>query len=166
MKTPERSQKLFVALGVLIAGIFGAGLFVLTFISPIQGMKVYVLAPTNPPPRILAMASTNNSISTNGWTIRIPFEDATNKFVSETDIVQIKQAIPWNKTTLHLYFPQRIVVNSPTNAYAEFSRKHIVLHVYLEKRDDIWQVEHLFSTKWDLHRSPDLQERIAESLPR
>jgi hypothetical protein len=162
-------KKVIITLCALVVGIFGLALFILAFISPIQGMKVYVEVPTNAPAWVIAEATTNESmkqLATNTWSTTIPFESGTNRFVSENDIVQMKQAIPWNKTILHLYFPERIVVESQTRARAEFSRQHMGLRVHLEKTDAIWQVEYIRPYKWELAGPPNLQQRIAELLPR
>lgn len=161
-------KKLIIALCVLAVGILGLGLFVLTFVQPIQGMKVYVEAPTNAPAWVIAEASTNESmkeLATNSWTTQIPFADATNKFVSETDIFQIKQAIPWSKTILHFYVPEAVVVESPTSAYAEFWRQHLFLYVHLKKEGGSWNVSSISSGTADLIGPPNWKQRVAASLP-
>ncbi len=161
-------KKLVLALCISVIGIVGSALLVLTFTHMIQGMKVFVETPTNAPPFVLATAdsTTNILIPKNNWIVDIPFNEATNKFISETDIEQIKKAIPWHKMILHLYLPKEIVVETPTEAYAEFSRQHIGLRVRLVKRDNLWQVEDIRSFEWELAGPPNLHERIAESLPR
>lgn len=170
MRTLGINPKKFIpALCILVVGSFGLALLIVTFIYPIKDMKVYVIVPTNAPPWVFAAAATNGSMmsaTTNEWTTEIPFNDATNKFISETDITQIKRAIPWHKTILHVYLPKDIVVESPTRAYAEFSRQHIRLDVHLKKDDNSWHVDYVSSSKWELIGPPNLQERIAESLPR
>jgi hypothetical protein len=162
-------KKIIIALCAFIVGIFGLALLLVIFVYPIKGMKVYVVVPTNAPPWVLAAAATNKSImqaATNNWTTEIPFNDATNKFVSETDVAQMKQVIPWNKTILHLYLPQQIVVESSTEAIARFSRQHIFLSVRLVKKNKSWHVENISSSTADLIGPPNWRERLAESLPR
>jgi len=143
-------------------------LLVIKLTYPINDMKVYVEAPMDPPSWVLAAAATNDvwkSAATNKWVTQIPFAVATNKFVSETEIVDIKQVIPWHKTILHLYLPKEIVIKSATEAYAAFSRQHIDLHVNLKKREGIWQVEGTSSVKREMDRPLNFKERIAESIP-
>jgi hypothetical protein len=170
MKTLVLNPKKFIIiLFTLVIGIFGLSLLIITLVFPINDIRVYVEAPTNAPPWVLAAAATNAtwmSAATNKWITQIPFDDAINRFVSKTDIAQIKQVIPWNKTILHLYLPKEILVESPTRASAEFSRQHLSLKVYLIKEGESWHVDHVSSSKWELLGPPNLQQRIAELLPR
>jgi hypothetical protein len=145
-------KKLIIALGILFVGTFGLTVLIVTFRYPIKDMKVYVETPTNAPPWVLTAAATNNLImhaATNNWATQIPFDNATIKFVSETDIAQIKQAIPWQRTILHLYLPRGIVIESSTRAHAEFLRHHAFLIVSLEKKDGFWHADDISSSTWE-----------------
>jgi hypothetical protein len=164
-------KKVIISFCILVVGIIASAFFLLIFIRPIESMPVYVDQPTNAPPWVFAAAAKYNTtnqilISTNGWMTWVPFEDATNKFISETEIAQIKRAIPWNKTLLHLYLPDAVVIESPTNAHAEFRRQHIFLFVHLKKEDNSWHVKSIDSSTGELTGPPDWKQRIAASLPR
>jgi hypothetical protein len=135
-------------------------------IYPIRNVEVYVRIPTNAPAWIVSAAATNsNDFPTNGWFTSIPYNQATNKLVSESDILEIKGAIPWRKTVGHLCRPVGIVIESSTEARAEFSRCHIDLIVRLSKENQRWEVQDIQASKWCLTGPPDFWERIAEKLP-
>src|SRR5580765_5613214 len=110
-------KRIILLLCLLVVGIFGLVLLVMQTAYPIQSMKVFVETPTNAPAWAIAAAATNDSAKnlndlfpTNNWFTEVPYDQATNKFVSEADIAEIRQVIPWHKTVLRLYRPNHIVI--------------------------------------------------------
>jgi hypothetical protein len=157
--------KALLTLCISIFAIFGLALIILRSAYSIQNMKVFVTTPTNAPPWVTAVAATNHLIPTDNWVIDVPYTQATNKLVSEIDIAEMKEVIPWHKTVLRLYRPSYIVVESPTEAYAEFSRFHMVLRARLIKKNNKWNIDEIRSSKWELARPLTSRERAAEALP-
>lgn len=124
-----------------IAFVIGVLVLVLAFSggsASIQNMPVYVKVPTNPSPQLAAALGVNTN-----WFVSIPYAQAVNKLVNESELKKIKQAIPRFKTVGRLFSPRALVIDSPTEVSVEFWRRRTPIWMTMIKTGEIWQVEHL-----------------------
>jgi hypothetical protein len=126
-------------------------------------MPAYGIAVTNAPPAWTGAFGTNTTIR-----MVVPYGQVTNKPVSESEIEKVKVIVPTTRTTLRLYQPYRIVVESPTEMTFEFTRARRGVSIWLEKTNGVWSVQdiHTHLSKYGSHSPPlSFWDKLNDALP-
>jgi hypothetical protein len=97
--------------------------------------------------------------------VRLPYEQAPDKFVTPADIKAIRDNMPKPRTFIWLYQPAGITIDSPTNARADFWRRRMPLTVEMTKQNGVWEVEDIRKGGQVCGAAPDWLDELSDKLP-
>ena len=145
----------------VVGGVLIVVLILIRAMTSFGSLPVFVSVRTNPPPQFAAALANNSN-----YFVSIPYLQAADKLVTPSDLEQIKQAIPWSKTVGRLFRPVALVIESPTEAKAEFWRRRKPLHVTVIKTGGVWRVEYVGrGGQVDFITPPGFLDKMADKLP-
>jgi hypothetical protein len=153
--------KRLVVLAALFGGLCLAIMMLMSSATSFRVMPVFVSVRTNPPPQLAGVLGNHSNCF-----VSIPYAHAADKLVTPSDLDQIKQALPWSKTAGRLFRPVALVIDSPTEAHAEFWRRRKPLRVTLFKTGELWRVEGVYrGGQVDFLTPPGFLDKSADKLP-
>jgi hypothetical protein len=122
-------------------------------------IPVFVLVRTNLPATALGPSKIVR--------VPVPYSQANDKMIDQADVNRIKNSIPWAKTTLLLYHPYHIQIESSTEARVAFRRGRRVIVVTMQKTEKGWQPAETSSIPGAYFsiKPPGIWDRISDALP-